>query len=354
MKKNKQKAKIKEKSEKLQKKMARRNSKSFWAVLKKPIFVIAPMANVTDCVFRAMFAKYGGPDVMWTEFVSADGLNSSGKDHLMNALKFSKKERPIVAQLFTSKTESMEKAAVLIKKLGFDGLDINMGCPDRSVLKQRSGAAMIQDPKNAVAVLNAARKGWGGGENARMAISVKTRIGYSELDFNWILSLLKQNLPVLTIHLRTRKELSEVPAHWEIMPKIVKLRDKVSPSTLIIGNGDVSSIDEAIRLVEKTGCDGIMIGRGVFGKPWFFAKAHSSLKERAKFEASFTPSKRLKVLIEHAKLYEKTFKQKNFDIMKKHIKAYVSGWEGAKDLRSHLMEAKNAKDLEKLTKESKV
>ncbi len=355
--KNKQKkarsTKKKANNERANKKPAKRAG-HFWAHSNKPFFVIAPMANVTDSVFREMFAKFGGPDVMWTEFVSADGLNSAGKNHLMPALKFSRKEKPIVAQLFTSKPESMEKAAVLIHKLGFDGLDINMGCPDRAVLRQRSGAALIQDPMNAIAVLNGARRGWGRGEEARMAVSVKTRIGYSELDLKWIRTLLEQNLPVLTVHLRTRKELSEVPAHWELMPKIVKLRDKVAPNTLIIGNGDVPSIDHATRLIKETGCDGVMIGRGVFGKPWFFAKAHATKTERAKFELSFTPRKRLEILIEHAKLYEKTFKGKNFDIMKKHIKAYVSGWDGVKEFRMRLMEAKSAKELKRIAKEVKL
>lgn len=319
--------------------------------MKKPIFVLAPMANVTDSVFRSLIAKYGNPDVTWTEFVSADGLNSPGRKHLMEALKFSKKEKPVVAQLFTSRPESMRKAAALIRKLGFDGLDINMGCPDRAVERQKSGAAMIMDPENALAVLEAARDSWN-----KSAVSVKTRLGYAAVDWAWLETLLRQDLPVLTVHLRTRKELSEVSAHWELMPKIVALRDKIAPQTLIIGNGDVKDVDEALIKIGETGCDGVMIGRGAFGKPWVFSKAHKSKNERQNFLSKFDAPKgipeRLKALVLHAKMYEKAYKdKKSFDFMKKHIKAYVTGWDGARELRILLMESPNAKGIEIIVKE---
>lgn len=132
---------------------------NFWQKLKKPIFVLAPMANVTDAAFRKMIAKYGKPDVIWTEFVSANGLISPGRKILLNDLKYSPGERPIVAQLFTSSPEVMLKASQLVAKLGFDGLDLNMGCPDRSVEKQGSGAAHIKDATTALKVLQAAREG---------------------------------------------------------------------------------------------------------------------------------------------------------------------------------------------------
>jgi nifR3 family TIM-barrel protein len=301
------------------------NKKYFWASLKRPFFVLAPMANVTDSVFRKLFSKYGKPDVTWTEFVSADGLISPGRDKLLVDLEYSKDERPIVAQLFTGHPEAMEGAAKLVAKLGFDGLDINMGCPDRAVEKQGGGAANIKDPKNAIKVIEAARKG-----APNLPITVKTRLGYNQVDLNWLRTLLEQKLPVLTVHLRTRKEMSDVPAHWELMPDIIKLRNEISPETMIIGNGDVDSMAMAYEYVNKYGCDGIMIGRGIFGKPWFFTG-----KEK-------TPEERLKILLEHSKLFEKTFRSpgkevKAFDTMKKHFKAYVSGWDGAKELRVDLM-----------------
>lgn len=308
---------------------------NFWQQLPKPIFVLAPMANVTDAAFRRVIAKYGKPNVMWTEFVSADGLVSPGRQVLLRDLEFSKTERPIVAQLFTGHADKMKLAAEVAAKLGFDGIDINMGCPDRAVEKQGGGAGMIKDKKNALAVIEAAREGAGG-----IPVSVKTRIGYNKNQIDeWIVFLLEQKLPVLTVHLRTRKEMSDVPAHWELMKGIVELRNKISPDTLIIGNGDVKTIEEAEAKVKETGCDGVMIGRGIFGNPWCFSGKIA------------TPEERLKVLVEHTKLFEKLLGDiKNYAIMKKHFKAYVSGWEGAKELRVELMETNSAKEMEEVIK----
>jgi len=321
----------------------------FWKKLKKarkPFSVIAPMANVTDAAFRRMFAKYGKPDVMWTEFVSADGLVSPGRKNLLIDLRYSPKERPIVAQLFTGHPEAMKKAAAITAKLGFDGIDINMGCPDRAVERQGGGSAMIKDPKNALKVLEAAREG-AKISGKDIPVSVKTRIGYNKVDLDWIRLLLEQKLPALTVHLRTRKEMSDVPAHWGLMPDIVKLRDEISPETLVIGNGDVESLEDGRKKIRQSGCDGVMIGCGIFGKPWFFEKRPH---ER-------TPEERLKILVEHAKLFEKEFGPrkssrglKSFAVMRKHFKAYVSGWDGAKELRAELMKAENAKEVETIVK----
>lgn len=320
--------------------MKKELNSNFWSRLNKPLFVLAPMANVTDAAFRKIIAKYGKPDVMWTEFVSADGLMSPGKEKLLIDLKYSKAERPIVAQLFTGHPEAMKGAAQLVQELGFDGLDINMGCPDRAVEKQGGGASLIKNPKQAIEVIEAAREGAND-----LPVSVKTRIGYNKVDMAWLEMLIKLNLPVLTIHLRTRKEMSDVPAHWELMPEIIKLRDHiqkdlpVAERTLIIGNGDVQSIDEARARVKETGCDGIMIGRGIFGTPWFFEKTIIQKN----------PQERLEIMLEHTRLFEKTFKGiKNFAVMKKHFKAYVSGWDGAKELRAKLMETESAKEVAKV------
>ena len=303
--------------------------KNFWQNLPKPIMVLAPMANVTDVAFRRIIVKYGKPDVVWTEFVSADGLMSPGREVLLRDLEYSESERPIVAQLFTGHADKMREASLLVAKLGFDGIDINMGCPDRAVEKQGGGAAMIKDKKNALAVLESARAGG-------LPVSVKTRIGYNKNQIDdWIAFLLEQKLPALTVHLRTRKEMSDVPAHWEWMKDIVALRDKISPDTLIIGNGDVQTVEEARQKVKDTGCDGVMIGRGIFGNPWCFGdKKEISIEER------------LGVLAEHTKLFEKLLGDiKSFAIMKKHFKAYVSGWDGAKELRMQLMETNSASEV---------
>ncbi len=311
----------------------------FWKGLKKPIFVIAPMANVTDVAFRSMFAKYGKPDVMWTEFVSADGLCSPGRKMLLRDLEFSKKEKPIVAQLFTAHPDKMREASALVAKLGFDGIDINMGCPDRAVEKQGAGAGMIKTPKLAKEIIRAVKEG-----APNLPVSVKTRIGYNKVEIDtWLPALLEENISALTVHLRTRKEMSDVPAHWELMPNIVEIRNRVAPNTILLGNGDVSSLEDAKNKVKETGCDGVMIGRGIFGNPWFFS---------GRIVSEISPKERLQVMLEHAKAFDKLLGDvKNFAIMKKHFKAYVSGWEGAKELRVKLMETNNLKEVSQIVKE---
>ncbi len=295
------------------------------------------MADVTDAAFRRVIAKYGKPDVFWTEFVSADGLCSKGKEKLLPDLWFSKIERPIVAQLFTSQPENMERAAKLVYELGFDGIDINMGCPDRSIEKQSAGAALMKNPELAQKIILAAMRG-----APKLPVSVKTRIGYNEESIDtWLPSLLKTKPAALTVHLRTRKEMSLVPAHWELMPKILKLRDKYSPKTLILGNGDVKDINDAKEKCKKYGSDGAMLGRGIFGNPWLFSKK----------KMQPTPEKKIKAALEHTKLFEKLFHGiKNFAVMKKHYKAYISGFEGAKELRVKLMLAKNSTEAMKILK----
>ncbi|MFA6251023.1 MAG: tRNA-dihydrouridine synthase [Candidatus Paceibacterota bacterium] len=311
--------------------------KSFWEKLPKPFFCLAPMADVTDSAFRRIICKYGKPDVFWTEFVSADGLaNEKGRKKLLINLKFSKNEHPIVAQIFGANPENIKYASALCAKLGFDGIDINMGCPDRAIEKQGAGAKMMQNQKLAGEIIESAKVGAKG-----LSVSVKTRIGYNKDEIDtWVSFLLEQNLSALTVHLRTRKEMSLVPAHWELAKKIVTLRNKINKKTLIIFNGDVVSIEDGIKKARMCGCDGAMIGRGIFGNPWLFANKIPSIKQK------------LKVLIEHTKLFEKELgKHKSFAVMKKHFKAYVNGFDGAKELRIKLMETENAKEVEKIIKE---
>ena len=233
----------------------------------------------------------------------------------------------------------MFEAGKLIEELGFDGLDINMGCPDRKVEKQCAGAGHMKDIKLAIEIIESARKG-----ASHIPISVKTRIGYNKVEIDtWIKALLEQKLPAITVHLRTRKEMSDVPAHWELMPEIIKLRNEISPETIILGNGDRNSMEEAKEKIEETGCDGVMIGRGIFGNPWFFT---------GKVPSDFSIKERLEVMLEHAKKFDTTLgDMKSFAIMKKHFKAYVSGWEGAKELRIKLMESTDLKSIEKIVKD---
>lgn len=313
---------------------------------RRPFFCLAPMADVTDVAFRRMFAKYGKPDITWTEFVSADGLAGKGREVLKYDLLYNKKERPIVVQLFSSNPIKMRQATAYCASLGFDSIDINMGCPDRSIEKQGAGAAMMKDMKKAGEIIQAVKDGIKDSKRKDVLVSVKTRIGYNKNQINeWIPFLLSQNIDMLTIHARTRKEMSLVPARWEHVKEVVVIRNKMGIKTKIIGNGDVKSIEDGIRLAKETGCDGVMVGRGVFGNPWFFSGLH---------KINSTPSlqEKLKVMVEHTKIFEKLLgKVKSFNLMKKHYKAYVNGFSGASDLRVRLMNAKNSKEVEKIVKD---
>ena len=329
-------------------KQSKKIIQGFWETLPRPFFCLAPMADVTDQVFRKIIAKYsrhsfskGGPDVFWTEFVSADGLQSLSRKKLLVDLVYEEKERPIVAQIFGSNTENMRKTAQLCCEIGFDGIDINMGCPDKVIEKQGCGAGHIKNKTHALEIISAVKEGvlLSG---ISVPVSVKTRIGYNNIEIDeWLSVLLQGGITTLIVHMRTRKEMSKASAHWDLMPRIIALRNKISPETLVVGNGDVISIRQGESLAHKTGCDGVMLGRAIFGNPWLFdaCKKNISIEEK------------LKVMIEHTYLYEKILgSYKNFSIMKKHYKAYANGFDGAKELRVALMSANTAREIEIITK----
>ena len=312
------------------------------------------MSGVTDEAFRLMFLKYGKPDVFWTEFISAAALVSpKGRKYCLNVLKFKKPaksqkafrrarqnaqsafvgERPIVAQIFGSNPVEIEKACQVVADLGFDGIDINMGCPDKDIEKQGAGSALIKNPDLAKEIIRAAKRG-----AKNLPISVKTRLGYAKNEIKtWIPALLEENISALTIHFRTRNEFYLSPAHWELAEEIVNLKNEISPKTIIIGNGDVKTLEQAHKLVKETGVDGVMIGRAVLGNPWFFTDHLPTTKER------------LKAVIEHAKLYDKFGGP--FDAVKKHLHAYVKSFEGARELREKLMATKSLLDVKMWYKE---
>ncbi len=345
---------------------------NFWKQLPKPFFTLAPMADVTDAAFRRIICKYsrhgekgGGPDVFWTEFVSADGLVSRGREALMKDLMYTEAERPIVVQLFSSKPENMREASRMCAELGFDGIDINMGCPDKTIEKQGCGSAMIKTPEKAIEIIAAARQGIkDAGKD--IPLSVKTRVGYNTVEIDtWIPLLLKQHLSALTVHARTRKEMSKVPARWEHIHEVVKLRDSLGVDTVIIGNGDVVDMADGLSKAKASGCDGVMIGRALFGNPWLFDQnltVASKPSSWHRFVTWLLPKdfakkivgdkrytrmdvpivERLKVLVEHSYLFEELLSDvKHFAIMKKHFKAYVHGFRGSKELRVRLMEEGN-------------
>jgi len=307
----------------------------FWKKLRRPIMTMAPMSNITDAAFRRMLLKFGRPDVFWTEFVSVDGLFSKGRESILKILKFSPAERPIVAQIFGTEPDLFEKTAELIKKLGFDGIDINMGCPNKDVEKRGAGAALIKNPDLAKQIIVAVKRGAG-----KLPVSVKTRIGYAKNEIaEWLPALLKENIAVLTVHLRARNESVKVPAHWELAQKIMKFRDRYSPETLIFGNGDIKSLARARQMAKKTGLDGIMVGRGVLENPWFFSERTPDIRER------------LDSVVEHAETFDKIGNPQNFNSLKKYFKGYIAGFDGAKNLRERLMGAESAAEVRKIIKD---
>ena len=298
----------------------------FWTTLPKPFFALAPLADVTDAAFRRIIATYGKPHVLWTEFTSADGLCAPAQAPLLRNLLYTEAERPIVAQLWGATPETMQQAAAVTAALGFDGIDLNMGCPDRRVEKRGAGAALCHHPSLAKALIRAAKRGAG-----RVPVSVKIRIGYTRNDIDtWLPALLEEEPVAITIHARTRQEKSDVPAHWEAVAQAVDIRHALNSSTYIIGNGDVQDLSEARQKASETECDGVMLGRAIFGNPWLFNPQRP--------RQTVPVAERLRVLAEHIALFDTLLGDvKSIAVMKKHYKAYLSGFAGAERLRTELM-----------------
>lgn len=302
---------------------------SFWSQLPRPFFCAAPMANITDVVFREMLVRCGKPDVLFTEFVSCDGLCSVGREALLPDLFFGEGQRPVVAQVFGAKPEMCYEAARQVRDLGFDGVDVNMGCPDRAVERQGAGAALMRTPSLAQEVLAAVAEG-----ADPLPVSVKTRLGYGEVDIErWLPVLLECKPAAVTIHARTRKALYGGNADWEVLRRAVTLAK--GTGTLVIGNGDVQSMEDAGAWVEEYGVDGVMVGRALMGRPWFFSgQVPSRLR-------------RMEVMVEHARLFAEVLGEyKCFAVMKKHFAAYCRGFPGAKELRMALMQVDSPEGVE--------
>ena len=313
---------------------------------KKPFFVLAPMADVTDMAFRQIVVSCGKPDVLFTEFVSADGLCSEkGRPKLLPYLKFGENERPIVAQFFGANPRNFYKCARLAVGLGFDGIDINMGCPAGKIVKHDSGAGLIKNPELAKEIIQATKEG-AASAGRRIPVSVKTRIGYNKIiTEEWISHLIEAEPAAIIIHGRTQKEMSKVPAHWDEIGKAAVLCRKAGIP--IIGNGDVMTYQEGLNKAAEWKLDGIMVGRGIFSNPWFF---DPSTDANAK-----TPAEKIALLKKHMELFTELWGSppsahsdgggKNFETMKKFFKIYISDFEGAKELRVRLMAAKNKEGI---------
>lgn len=303
--------------------------------LPRPFLVLAPMDDVTDTVFRRIVADCARPDLFFTEFVNVDGLQSPGRSKLLKKLQHTAQEQPLVAQIWGKEPENFRKTAAELVEMGFVGVDLNMGCPEKTVVKNGACSALINNRELAAEVIRATQEGVAG----RVPISVKTRLGFNGVDLSWIEFLLGHNLDMLTIHGRTRKEMSEVPAHWDLIGKARELRDKLAPHTLIVGNGDVESRTQALQLAKQYDLDGIMIGRGVFHDPFVFA-------EKSPW-ATYTKQQRMELYAKHIRLFAETWQQGERQVvtLNRFCKVYINGFDGAKELREQLMAAKTTDEL---------
>jgi len=310
--------------------------------LPKPFTVLAPMDDVTDTVFRQIINECAAPDLFFTEFVNVDGLQSPGRPNLLKKIQLEPTEGPVIAQIWGKKPENFRKTTEELVEMGFAGVDLNMGCPAKPVVKDGCGSALINNREAALELIQAVKDGAAG----RVPVSVKTRLGWNTVDLSWHELLLKQGIDMLTIHGRTKKEMSDVPAHWDLIGEVRKLRDQIAPDTLIVGNGDVQNYQEAMELAEKYQLDGIMIGRGIFHDPFAFAKDSPW--------PSYSKEQRTSLYTKHVKLFAETWPDagRRIAMLNKFCKVYISGFDGAKELREKLMNAKSAEELLSLLQEA--
>ena len=274
--------------------------RSIWQELKKPIICLAPMEGVTDMAFRQFLVDIGKPDLMFTEFINVQSIFSHDQISYYQYLNYQAKEKPLIAQLWGLIPELFELSATLIANLGFDGVDLNFGCPIKNVIKKGACSALINNKKLAGKIIKATQVG----AAKKIPVSIKTRIGFKDIQTkDWISFLLKFKPAAITIHARTTKELSNVPNHWNEIGDAVKLRDKISPNTLIIGNGDIISQKDALEKVKKYKLDGIMIGRGVFKDPLIFNQ-DKSIKD-------LSPQEKINLLIPTFLIVSSKFNEPN-------------------------------------------
>lgn len=304
---------------------------NIYDTFKKPIITLAPMEDVTDTVFRQIVASVCRPNLFYTEFVNVEGLNSKGRDKVIHRLKYDKSEKPIIAQLWGIKSENFYKASVLVRKLGFNGIDINMGCAVRKVSLKNAGIGMINADRGLVEeIIQSVKDGAG-----MVPVSVKTRLGWSEYDESWIEFLLKQSLNALTIHGRTAVGKNSIEADWEKISLCVKLRDEIDKETLIFGNGDIKSVKQAMEYYRKYNVDGVMIGRAALDNPCVFSE-----------HKVFSQSDLINLFKKHVLLFKDTWgDSKDFSVLKKFVKSYISGFPEAQSIREEMMNTKSIDEL---------
>ncbi|MGO1922310.1 MAG: tRNA dihydrouridine synthase [Jeotgalicoccus sp.] len=312
---------------------------NFWRELPRPFFVLAPMEDVTDVVFRHVVSEAGTPDVFFTEFTNTESYcHPEGIHSVRGRLTFTEDEQPIVAHIWGDKPEHFREMSIGMAEMGFKGIDLNMGCPVPNVAAKGKGAGLIQRPETAAEIIQAAKAGG-------IPVSVKTRLGYSEIEEwrDWLTHVFKQDIANLSIHLRTRREMSKFDAHWDLIGEIKKLRDEIAPDTLLTINGDIPDRKTGLELAEKYGIDGVMIGRGIFTNPFAFEtepREHSS-------------EELMGLLRLHLDLFDKYSKEESrlFKPLRRFFKIYVRGIKGAGELRHQLMDTNTTDEVRALLDE---
>ncbi|HHC9557848.1 TPA: tRNA dihydrouridine synthase [Staphylococcus aureus] len=312
---------------------------NFWSELPRPFFILAPMEDVTDIVFRHVVSEAARPDVFFTEFTNTESFcHPEGIHSVRGRLTFSEDEHPMVAHIWGDKPEQFRETSIQLAKMGFKGIDLNMGCPVANVAKKGKGSGLILRPDVAAEIIQATKAGG-------LPVSVKTRLGYYEIDEwkDWLKHVFEQDIANLSIHLRTRKEMSKVDAHWELIEAIKNLRDEIAPNTLLTINGDIPDRKTGLELAEKYGIDGIMIGRGIFHNPFAFEKE----------PREHTSKELLDLLRLHLSLFNKYEKDeiRQFKSLRRFFKIYVRGIRGASELRHQLMNTQSIAEARALLDE---
>ncbi|GGN60801.1 tRNA dihydrouridine synthase [Oceanobacillus indicireducens] len=306
---------------------------NFWHELPKPFFILAPMEDVTDVVFRHVVSEAARPDVFFTEFTNTESYcHPEGKQSVRGRLTFTEDEQPIVAHIWGNKPEHFREMSIGMAEAGFRGIDINMGCPVPNVAANGKGAGLIRHPEVASEVIQAAKAGG-------LPVSVKTRLGYTRVEEwrDWLTHIFEQDIVNLSIHLRTRKEMSKVDAHWEMIPEIKKLRDEIAPDTLLTINGDIPDRQTGLELVRQYGVDGVMIGRGIFKNPFAFEKE----------KKDHSPEELLNLLRLHLDLFDKysEIEPRSFKPLRRFFKIYVREFRGSSELRHELMSTETTDEV---------
>ncbi|HCT1918657.1 TPA: tRNA-dihydrouridine synthase [Staphylococcus aureus] len=312
---------------------------NFWSELPRPFFILAPMEDVTDIVFRHVVSEAARPDVFFTEFTNTESFcHPEGIHSVRGRLTFSEDEQPMVAHIWGDKPEQFRETSIQLAKMGFKGIDLNMGCPVANVAKKGKGSGLILRPDVAAEIIQATKAGG-------LPVSVKTRLGYYEIDEwkDWLKHVFEQDIANLSIHLRTRKEMSKVDAHWELIEAIKNLRDEIAPNTLLTINGDIPDRKTGLELAEKYGIDGVMIGRGIFHNPFAFEKE----------PCEHTSKELLDLLRLHLSLFNKYEKDeiRQFKSLRRFFKIYVRGIRGASELRHQLMNTQSIAEARALLDE---